>query len=123
MKAYELIGRRYGRLVVLDQVATEPGTHSVWKVRCDCGREFNVFASNLYGGRTKSCGCLRKELLVERNSVRSRARFKQGEGGLNHDADVRQDHPPGLEGARPKLGDSQGLARIMRGGASDSNIE
>src|SRR5262245_35739052 len=50
-------GTRYGRLVVVGNAG--PGRQLV---RCDCGNDKIVFTASLYGGSTRSCGCLRQEL-------------------------------------------------------------
>lgn len=47
--------RRFGLLSVAGPGSTP---HRVM-CRCDCGTVVEVFRTNLYGGRTKSCGCLR----------------------------------------------------------------
>ena len=51
-----LIGRRFGRLVVLKIDAPH---HCL--CRCDCGKETRVWKSNLYRNNTRSCGCLQNE--------------------------------------------------------------
>lgn len=35
----------------------------MWVCRCDCGRELSVLSSSLTAGNTRSCGCLRAEVL------------------------------------------------------------
>lgn len=67
-----MIGKRFGRLVVLERVGTYDGHRSVYKVRCDCGTEFECLAQNLKSGATKSCGCLRREIVIKRNANRKR---------------------------------------------------
>lgn len=54
-------GHRYGRLVVLERYPTDR-SDVYWKCRCDCGMEIAVRGSNLRYGRTRSCGCLRREI-------------------------------------------------------------
>ena len=56
----EAIGRRYGRLVVLEDCRNEKGTR-VYRCRCDCGDETTAVLGNLTSGNTKSCGCLDRE--------------------------------------------------------------
>ncbi len=57
-----LRGRRFGRLLVLC-FGGRKKKKSMWKCRCDCGKIIAINSSNLLRGDTKSCGCLRSELL------------------------------------------------------------
>ena len=59
-KDQELIGKKFGRLTVLEVFRTEKGAKQC-RCRCDCGKETTVYYSNLVSGRTRSCGCLMKE--------------------------------------------------------------
>jgi hypothetical protein len=34
--------------------------------QCECGNEFTALASNVTMGKTKSCGCLRKRMALEK---------------------------------------------------------
>ncbi len=63
------IGSRFGRLVVIDCFHELHGKRNmlVAHCRCDCGQEKNVFWQALADGRTKSCGCLSRELIKQRN--------------------------------------------------------
>jgi hypothetical protein len=56
-----LLGRRYGRLVIREVLRTAKTPKRVLAA-CDCGEEVNVLYDNLRHGRTKSCGCLRRDL-------------------------------------------------------------
>lgn len=57
----DLTGQVFGKLLVLDYAGrAENGKHR-WRVRCECGTEKVVFASNLFSGKTRSCGCARHE--------------------------------------------------------------
>lgn len=58
----DITGRRFGRLVVLENAGPGYPRNHYWKVRCDCGTVFEVAGSNLRSGRTRSCGCLRQEI-------------------------------------------------------------
>jgi len=60
MSGIDLTGNRYGRLVVISE-AERVGENRRWVCKCDCGNEVTVYGSSLKRGRTKSCGCLRKE--------------------------------------------------------------
>jgi hypothetical protein len=60
-----LSGLRFGRLLVLGYVGLT-NKRSTWLCLCDCGTERKVAGSSL-GNNTKSCGCLAREELAERN--------------------------------------------------------
>ena len=58
-----LTGRKYGRLTV-----TGYAGQSKWTCRCDCGRMITTLTDSLNSGKTKSCGCLRKELMARKST-------------------------------------------------------
>lgn len=62
----DLTGRRFGRMLVLEQADTEiqPSGKTMprWKCLCDCGEEFITRGSSVTSGHTKSCGCRKKQL-------------------------------------------------------------
>lgn len=53
----DFVGKRFGKLTVLEYAGKEGGMHR-WRCVCDCGRETIVGQSLLQSGKTKSCGCL-----------------------------------------------------------------
>ena len=64
MHAMDLTGQRFGRLVAVRRVPTPPyhaDRHVWWEFKCDCGNTYIASSHNLKVGRTKSCGCLRRE--------------------------------------------------------------
>jgi len=61
-KLYDLKGRRFGRLLVIEQMGIH-NTYKLWKCMCDCGNITKVTTVNLIGKNTKSCGCLRNDQL------------------------------------------------------------
>ena len=59
---YSIIGKRFGRLVVLNlDHVSEKNHNSWWKCRCDCGREVVVYRGSLTSGDSISCGCYHRE--------------------------------------------------------------
>lgn len=69
MKFNDLSGRRFGRLVVLNRMASNDANNKVvWLCQCDCGRQTVVIGSLLNTGKTKSCGCLTRERTIERST-------------------------------------------------------
>lgn len=60
MNVINLVGKRYGRLVVLSRAENLNG-HARWHCKCDCGKECIVHGASLKSGNTTSCGCYRTE--------------------------------------------------------------
>lgn len=80
-----LVGKRFGRLVVLHLVRDSKRKRSngdkLWKCRCDCGQRLGVFSSPLRQGRVKSCGCLKRENAVANGkALRDRLRVPFASG-------------------------------------------
>lgn len=68
-KFIDLTGKRYGRLLVSSQADSDARGKSRWLCRCDCGSETIVCVGDLGNGRTKSCGCLQRELMSIRKTT------------------------------------------------------
>lgn len=60
------IGNRYGRLIAVEKIKKENDTRAFWKCQCDCGNIIIVSGRDLRNGHTKSCGCLRSEVIKNR---------------------------------------------------------
>lgn len=56
-----MAGSRCGRLTVLSYAGT-PNGRAMWACQCDCGQQSTVSGKYLRSGRTRSCGCLHKEI-------------------------------------------------------------
>lgn len=54
-----LIGQKFGRLLVLERDLSKKGTF--WRCQCDCGNIISIRGDSLSTGKTTSCGCYRKE--------------------------------------------------------------
>jgi hypothetical protein len=52
-----IIGRRFGKLVVAAYSHTTQNRKACWKCKCDCGRVVILRGNDLLSGRTKSCWC------------------------------------------------------------------
>ena len=59
MKKLELIGKKFGKLLVLSEV--EKLRPKKWNCLCDCGEKVTVVGYDLSSGNTKSCGCSRHD--------------------------------------------------------------
>lgn len=58
-------GNRYGRLVVRHKVASRDKSAAWWECVCDCGSVIQISANKLRTGHTKSCGCLKQEVISQ----------------------------------------------------------
>ncbi len=65
----DLTGQRFGRWLVLKLAGKKSGNTSYWRCICDCGTEKDVLRNGLRNGSSKSCGCLRRELLNKKRKV------------------------------------------------------
>lgn len=63
----DISGERFGRLLAIEESGRNKIDRSImWECLCDCGNTKRVRSYNLISGSTKSCGCLRRELTIER---------------------------------------------------------
>lgn len=62
-------GERYGRLVVIEYYGKNEKGRILWRCKCDCGNEKIVASDLLSSGKTKSCGCLKYEVLHNPNHL------------------------------------------------------
>lgn len=63
-KSLDLIGKKYGRLLVVEEVKTTDPKHRQFRCLCDCGNYTITGRDLLLIGKTKSCGCILKELMA-----------------------------------------------------------
>ena len=60
-----IIGKRFGRLTVVDFDHNDVHRNSYWLCECDCGNKTIVTRGSLISGNTTSCGCYNKERVRE----------------------------------------------------------
>lgn len=66
MQFIDLVGKKFGRLLVIKRVENTKNGSSRWLCKCDCGKRTITTASHLKSGHTKSCGCLSKEVAKQK---------------------------------------------------------
>ena len=69
------VGARFGRLLVIAVVDKEK-REKTWLCKCDCGNTKIVQGNHLQSGATKSCGCLRKEVVSVNNTIHGMSRTR-----------------------------------------------
>ena len=81
LRPLDLIGRRFGRLVVLERMRNLNGK-TTWLCKCDCGNDVITRGRRLMSGMTQSCGCLRTDGRDAYNH--SERRKEQRTHGMTH---------------------------------------
>lgn len=57
-KPVDLVGKRFGKLLVVEQTNQRKHNQVVWKCQCDCGNISYATNGALQSGSVRSCGCL-----------------------------------------------------------------
>lgn len=74
----DLTGLHFGRLIVIKK-SSDTSRKTRWDCKCECGNEVSVLGASLKSNNTRSCGCIKREMLIKRNFVH----------GLQHQEDGR----------------------------------
>ena len=67
MKKLNLTNQRFGRLVAIECGPSDSSNNTFWYCICDCGKKVLIALGRLRSGRTRSCGCLKKDLAGKQN--------------------------------------------------------
>ena len=62
MKIKNVIGKKYGKLTILDDIKNKDKRQRILICIYDCGNKCTVSKEKVLRGHTKSCGCLQKEI-------------------------------------------------------------
>lgn len=62
----DITGQRFYRWSVIGIASKTSDNHQKWHCICDCGAERDVLGKDLRNGKSKSCGCLSRELSAKR---------------------------------------------------------
>lgn len=60
----DLSGQRFGRLMVVSY-STSGDSRKAWSCVCDCGVSVEIRGVNLRSGKTKSCGCFKRDRMAD----------------------------------------------------------
>ena len=71
----DLTGKTFGRLFV-EQLAYRKKGLIYWKCKCSCGNTCFIRGGQLRDGKTSSCGCYRKEKVIESLSTHGRSQTR-----------------------------------------------
>ena len=66
----DLTGQRFGRLIAVKPTnKRDKDKNIIWLCKCDCGNFKEIRSKSLRVSDTKSCGCLTKEMISQRNKL------------------------------------------------------
>ena len=68
-KKIDMTGRPIGRLLVIEECGRDARGEALWRCRCECGNEVTVRGGGLRNERTTSCGCYKRERMVEASTT------------------------------------------------------
>lgn len=61
----DMVGKRCGRLTVLERAENSKEGRARWLCQCDCGNKKIILGKHLRNGSIQSCGCYNKERITE----------------------------------------------------------
>jgi len=74
----DLTGKKFCKLLVKKQIQERGNRGQIkWECICDCGNKHITSGESIRSGKSKSCGCLRKEAPPNKNKDRKLAIWKQ----------------------------------------------
>ena len=70
----DLTGKRFRKLLVVGKTADD---RCSWNCVCDCGNLFITTSTRLGSGNTKSCGCLKRDVTILRNTTHGMSKYPE----------------------------------------------
>lgn len=67
--AIDMVGKRFGRLIVLERAGISKDRKAMWLCQCDCGNQKVIMGKTIRNGSSRSCGCLCREINSKRSTV------------------------------------------------------
>lgn len=71
----DMTGQTFGRLTPLRVIESKHGIGAVWECLCSCGKTAKINGKKLRSGHTRSCGCLRLDLITKHGQSREMSRL------------------------------------------------
>jgi hypothetical protein len=78
----DMKGQIFGRLTAIEETEEKDARGNIlWRFKCSCGKEVMKCLANVKYGSVKSCGCLKKEMLLKRiPNIHKSLLFVEGTG-------------------------------------------
>jgi hypothetical protein len=87
IKIEDYVGLKYGRLTILREGNSIKYSKTIMKkvfCKCDCGNEKEIDLNSIKRGKSKSCGCLNKELSKKTSTTHGLAMLSTGVKHLDY---------------------------------------
>lgn len=91
INAMDYTGQKFGMLTVTERVESNKRGERRFLCMCDCGTEVVVLGANLRAGKTKSCGCARKNHAIALGSAKLQDLEGATHGFLQYIRDAERD--------------------------------
>jgi hypothetical protein len=87
----KLVGRKFGRLLVVEKIKAckETNYRTKYLCQCDCGNKILTESYKLKSSHTTSCGCYRSEMVAERNK-KTNVYNLYGEYGIGYTSNTNE---------------------------------
>lgn len=79
-KKEDITGQKFNRLTAISYSHTDKNRYLIWLFSCVCGNEIKTTVSSVRTGKTKSCGCLKKEKIGNLNRRHNKCRNRNYSG-------------------------------------------
>lgn len=88
----DLTGQKFGRLTVIERGENGKNGGTRWQCRCDCGNEKLTLTQscNLRSGKTKSCGCLQREIASKSVQIKQNTYDLSGDYGVGYTSNKKE---------------------------------
>lgn len=65
----DIVGQRFGRIVVTSYHGKNKSGEHLYNVHCDCGNDKQILRKSLLSGKSRSCGCSHREPRINRLDI------------------------------------------------------
>jgi hypothetical protein len=87
----DLVGQKFGRLLVLEKHSISKNRTNKYLCLCDCQNTCVVFSTDLRSKKIISCGCYRNELLIHNNKLNCGELAPNWKGGVTPQNKIDRD--------------------------------
>ncbi len=70
------VGKRFNRLTVLKLAGKNKHGHQLFECKCDCGKVVVIEGTAVKNNRTRSCGCLQRDVVKKRCTIHGMTKTK-----------------------------------------------